>query len=245
MAIPVATNVISNPITGVFGNGQVASYLASGTFVVPPGVTNVRARVWGAGGILGGGGFSMRTITGLTPGLSIPVTVGAGSVDHAVRGGTSSFGSYCSATGGGGNATTPTYSGGVGSGGDINTNGGAGAASSGGGGVGGLFGNGGAGSATNGSGGNAGGGGGNTAGNISGSGAFGTGGAYQSTTVTIFPTSGMVNPSLDFIGVGGGGTNTVAGINGGGGGNSGGTGGFPGGGGGSALGAKGFVTVEY
>lgn len=77
-----------------------AIYRSSGTFTVPTGVTSVKVRGCGGGGG-GGGGFAL------------------GSTD----GGTTSFGSYCSATGGtsGNNGGT----GGVATGGDINAAGGA------------------------------------------------------------------------------------------------------------------------
>jgi len=231
MTVPLITSTVSNPFTGTFGNGVVVPFLASTTFYVPAGVDSVRVRLWSGGASSGGGGgFSYKTITGLISGAAIAVTVGAAA-------GSSSFGSYCSATGG-----IASGIGGVGTGGDINSNGGSGSAS-GGGGVGGLFGNGGTGGS--GGSGNAGGGGGNTAGNYGGNGTFGTGGQYQSTTATVFPTSGMISGSIDFIGTGGGGVNTVAGINGGGGGITA-AGGFPGGGGGNGgAGARGLVIVEY
>ena len=74
------------------GRGQV--FTSSGTFTVPAGVTSVKVRGCG-----GGGG------SGASPGA----------------GGTTSFGAYCSATGGSGQATP-----GTGSGGDINLTGGKG-----------------------------------------------------------------------------------------------------------------------
>jgi hypothetical protein len=247
MTVPLITSTISNPFTGTFGNGVVVPFLNSGTFVVPAGVSSVRVRVWGAGGYDGGGGggFTMETITGLISGASIAVTVGAGSTSSSVFGGTSSFGSYCSATGGGSGSTSPARGGGVGAGGDINTTGGSGVSPSGGG-VAGMWGNGGNGSSINGKSGNAGGGGGSTAGNVSGSGIFGLGGQYQSTTATVLPGNGFVSASIDFIGTGGGGPNLVSGINGGGGASNG-NGGFPGGGAGSSSdnGGKGLVIVEY
>lgn len=136
---------IINEFTGTFGQGKVQFFLTSSTFVVPSGVTSLRVRVFGAGGggaittsnVLsvgggGGGGFSMKTITGISPGTSVPVTVGAGGLpgtsgNFGGNGGTSSFGAYCSATGGLGGkiSTSPgTASGGTGSGGDINRTGG-------------------------------------------------------------------------------------------------------------------------
>ena len=47
---------VNNPITGVFGNGLVQVFGASGTWTVPEGVNNVRVRIFGAGGGGGGGG---------------------------------------------------------------------------------------------------------------------------------------------------------------------------------------------
>ena len=84
---------------------------------------------------------------------------------------------------------------------------------------------------------------------------LGTGGCYfagtSQTTPSVPPTSGL-SPvfSIDFIGTGGGGVNTMAGVNGGGGGGSTttntGMGGFPGGGGGAQTGgAAGLVIVEW
>jgi hypothetical protein len=117
--------------------GQV--FTSSGTFTVPEGVTAVKATVVGGGGNGGnasglgsaaggggGGGVAIKYITGLTPSSTISVTVGGVS-------GTSSFGTFCSATGGetAANATTNYATpvggnGGSGSGGDINIVGGRG-----------------------------------------------------------------------------------------------------------------------
>lgn len=127
---------IKNPVTGIFGTGQVKYYYQSGNFVVPTGISSVRVRLWGAGGTNsgtnspgmasgGGGGFALKTISGLTSGSSISVTVGTSASAS------SSFGAYVSATGG----TTATSgaggagaSGGSGVGGDINNTGGTGGA---------------------------------------------------------------------------------------------------------------------
>ena len=244
-------NTVSNalPGTGVFGFGQVQVFGVSGTFVVPPGVNNVRVRLWGAGGggaSGGGGGFAMRTIYNLA-GLgvtSVAVTVPQPAL---APGGTASFGTFVSATGGQ-NSGTPRP-GGVGVGGDINTSGGGALASnSGGGGVGSLWGNGGTGglngTATSG----ASGGGSNSGG--AGSGLTGSGGySPGSNLANTMPTGGAFW-SIDFIGTGGGGADTQAGVNGGGSGSgvSGGgvAGSFPGGGaGGAQRGGAGLVVVEY
>lgn len=92
---------INNPITGIFGSGNVQVYGLglTGTFTVPAGVTAVRVRMWGGGGgsAGGGGGFALKIITGLSPAATIAVTVGAAG---GGAGGTSSFGAYVSATGG-------------------------------------------------------------------------------------------------------------------------------------------------
>ena len=212
-----------NPITGVFGTGQVRFFSASGTWSVPPGIGKVRARVWGGGGYArgSGGGFSIETIYDLTGVTSVAVTIGVGgSAATPLNGGTSSFGSYCSATGG---ATAGGVVG-AGTGGDINYSGGLGGtgASAGGGGVASLFGNGGNGgtSATNGGNGASGGGAGSTASLAGGNGFLGSGGisgtAAQGRTMN---TSGL-SPifSIDFIGTGGGGVSSMPGVNGGGGG---------------------------
>lgn len=124
--------------------GQV--FTASGTFTVPAGITSVEVEVWGgsggsggagstgggAGG--GGGGYARKLITGLTPGATIAITIGAGGTAGASgggnggNGGTSSFGTYVSATGGNGgwgsSGTVVLVPGGSGVGGDENIAGG-------------------------------------------------------------------------------------------------------------------------
>ena len=130
----------------------IQAFTASGTFTVPAGVTKVMVTVVGAGGGGGGdsgsaagagggaGGAAIKTITGLTPGDTVAVTIGAGgagvSSGTAATGGTSSFGAYCSATGGtGGRGNGGDFGiGGSGTGGDINYTGGGGTSNGGGGG---------------------------------------------------------------------------------------------------------------
>jgi hypothetical protein len=244
MAYPTQ-NVISNtlPGTGVFGFGQVQVFPVSGIFTVPAGVNNVRVRMWGGGGgsAGSGGGFTLRTIFNLA-GLgvtNVAVTVGGGSTN---AGGTSSFGTFCSATGGVNNGGAV----GTGIGGDINTSGGSGVNTAAGGGVGSLWGNGG--SAVSGGPGASGasGGGAHSTSFSGGAGLTGNGGFFNTTTTaaTVLP-SALSIPSIDFIGTGGGGGIRQSGANGGGGGIEG-SGGFPGGGGGTgARGADGLVIVEY
>ncbi len=146
-----------------FGSG-VQTFVASGQFTVPAGVTQVEVEIWGAGsgsyasvpltasGGGSGGGYAKKLVTGLTPGQTIPLTVGAGGLAGttggvaAGPGGTSTFGLFVSATGGSlnpqattsspGNGATPP---GAGVGGDVNLTGSAGqAAMSGQGGMGGA-----------------------------------------------------------------------------------------------------------
>ena len=224
MAIPIQSQIY-NPITGVFGTGQMQIFGVgqSGTWYVPLGIGKVRVRCFGGGASIGaGGGFAIKSIYDLTGVTSVAVTV-------ASAGGTSSFGSYVSATGG---TTTPT--GGSGVGGDINASGGSVA----GGGVGSLFGNGGTPSIPGGSGYYT------TLGFPAGNGILGSGGAVSISGTLILnnPTTGMPYFSIDFIGTGGGGCGSTYGngINGGGGS----LGGYPGGGG-STTGAPGMVIVEW
>jgi len=129
-----------------FSNMQV--FTSSGTFTVPAGVTKVKVTVVGGGGggsamnygAAGAGGTAIRIISGLTPGGTVAVTVGGGGAGGNLAGsaggtgGTSSFGAFCSATGGAGTAygTGINGTGGIGSGGNLNFAGGPGAIGTGG-----------------------------------------------------------------------------------------------------------------
>jgi hypothetical protein len=113
-------------IAGGFGNMQV--FTSSGTFNVPAGITKAKVTVVGGGGNGGtyggggGGGAAIEVVTGLTPGGTVTVTVGG-------AGGTSSFGAFCSATGGANGSSSANGNGGaggVGSGGNLNLRGNAG-----------------------------------------------------------------------------------------------------------------------
>ncbi len=132
------------------GYATLQSFTSSGSFTVPAGVTQCKVTVIGGGGGGGGcspsgtnnlgaasgaaGGTAVKYVKGLTPGMVIPVTVGAGGSAGAAsngaggNGGTSSFGTYCSAIGGGGGAfQSPVSSagpaGGTAVGGDLNVQG--------------------------------------------------------------------------------------------------------------------------
>jgi hypothetical protein len=139
------------------GPRGISVFTSSGTFTVPVGVGRVKVTVVGGGasggsmGTTGGwtgsgggaGGAAIKYVSGLTPGNTVVVTVGQGGASPAGStttpgglngnpGGTSSFGAFCSATGGkagvgatGGNPYG-IGDGGLGSGGDLNFEGGAG-----------------------------------------------------------------------------------------------------------------------
>jgi hypothetical protein len=222
-------------INSSLNNGNIVSL--AGTQASMTGLTPINTRssqqpsgVFGIGNIQ----FIHSTMQFTVPAKNIRVRVWGGG-GGASNGGTSSFGSYVSATGGTGYSGTP--SGGTGSGGDINTTGGAGLSQSysGGGGAANYFGNG---NITSGMGG----------GGFGGNGLTGTGGILGTTNSSAQSgVSNIGNPyaSIDFIGTGPGGgsgsstfTPGANGVNGGGGGGTGsgsslpGDGGFPGGAGG-------------
>jgi len=113
-----------------FSNMQV--FTSNGTFTVPSGVTKVKVTVVGGGaggssgsgnaGAGGGGGTAIKIISGLTPAGTVSVTVGSGG-SAGSNGGTSSFGAYCSATGGSTTTGANGGPGGSGSSGDLNMTG--------------------------------------------------------------------------------------------------------------------------
>ena len=127
---------------GLSGPIRIDTFTSSGWWTLPPGANQVFVIVLGAGGGGGssgctcggggggGGGYAQKWITsGLTPVVEITVGEGGlGLTGVAGRpGGTSSFGLFVSATGGGGGAFGPAGgSGGVGIGGDLNLSGRAG-----------------------------------------------------------------------------------------------------------------------
>lgn len=125
--------------------GETVSASGSYTWTKPAGCTNVLVYVTGGGGGArtndnsyrgagGGGGATAIKYIDVTNVSSVAVNVGAGGSyarngGRGATGGTSSFGSYCSATGGIGGQTDSPYEGGLGgsaSGGDINIPGGGG-----------------------------------------------------------------------------------------------------------------------
>lgn len=131
--------------TSIHGAGgelyRVVVFTSSGNWTKPSGVRKVLVEVYGGGGGGGGTSFSMGTGGGGAGGVaiklidvtsvsSVSVTVGAGGAGGTPanqpggNGGASSFGTYCSATGGSGGFNTDGGFGGFGSGGDINLYGG-------------------------------------------------------------------------------------------------------------------------
>ena len=143
---------------------QIFSTAGTHTYTKPANCTKVKVTVVGAGGGGGGvrsrgsakyvltsgggggaGGTSIKLIDGANVGATETVTIGTGGaggvgMNDGTAGGTSSFGSHCSATGGGGGAHVGTShtnnspvnyqktgyhgGGGVGTGGDLNLRGG-------------------------------------------------------------------------------------------------------------------------
>jgi hypothetical protein len=129
-------NQLLNALRALFQVGWVP-FTTSQSWIVPAGVTTVRARVWGgggaggnatgagsAGGGGGGGGFSGGKFT-VTPGASVFLTIGTAGLTAGQAGGLSSFGSFCSATGGQSGASSfggfaAGGAGGIGTGGQLN-----------------------------------------------------------------------------------------------------------------------------
>lgn len=110
MAIPIQSQIY-NPISGVFGTGQMQFFGPNSTatsWSVPAGIGKVRARCWGGSTGTNSGGFAIKSIYDLTGVSTIPIIVSTG---------TCSFGSYVSSTGGSSSGV------GTGVGGDINSNG--------------------------------------------------------------------------------------------------------------------------
>ena len=130
-----------------FASG-IQTFTANGSYVVPAGVSQIEAEVWGGGsgsyastsavgsGGGAGGGYARKRITGLVTGQMIPVTIGNGGAGGTTAGavpgtgGTSSLGPFISATGAGLNylnsfsmPQSGAYPPGTGFGGDVNLTG--------------------------------------------------------------------------------------------------------------------------
>lgn len=126
-------------------------FTKSTTWTIPDGVTSVFVRIFGGGSNRGGGGNMNTGTFTVTPGSTVPITIGNAS--NTIAGNPSSFGSYITASGGdGGNGGSGAgggiysvgigYYGGGGGAGDSYAGGGVG-------GNGGIYGGGGGGSGAN------------------------------------------------------------------------------------------------
>lgn len=137
-------------IAGGGGLQSVQVFDASGTYTKPAGITYIKVTVVGGGGGggkcgggtnrgnggggAGGAAIEWIDVSALASGVSVTIGGGGSGASSGWSsgnpGGTSSFGSYCSATGGGGGETENTGGtggvGGSGSGGTINVGGGGG-----------------------------------------------------------------------------------------------------------------------
>jgi len=116
----VSGNVLDYGIatTQLAGGGRGTIITSSSTYTVPQGIRNLKVTCIGAGGGFvvspnllygsrgGNGGIAVKYITGLSGGESVVVTVGSKGASinaysgTANTGGTTSFGSHCTATGG-------------------------------------------------------------------------------------------------------------------------------------------------
>jgi hypothetical protein len=120
--------------TGITSLGSIQVFTSSGTYTKPAALVRAKITVIGAGGGGGygggggGGGAAIRLMDASSISATVSVTIGTGgtSANPGNTGGTSSFGGYCSATGGSGGR----YAGGVypgrggnGTGGTINLEG--------------------------------------------------------------------------------------------------------------------------
>jgi hypothetical protein len=136
-SITIASTVTSLP------GAQGQAFTSSGTFTIPSGVTAIKMTIVGGGGAGGagnaggypvgggggGGGAAIKYLTGLTPGNTLTVTVGAAGGTSSVASGTQSI-TTVSATGGtagtSGASSGAGGAGGLGSSGDLNIGGSAG-----------------------------------------------------------------------------------------------------------------------
>lgn len=120
LTLPAATGTLA------IGNFAFQKFVANGTFTIPPGVTGVRVTLFGGGAGGGGatatnvgagggsGGYAIKYLSGLTPGNTITVTVGAGGT--GVSGAAGNSGAASTIASGTQAITTVTANGGIGGG---------------------------------------------------------------------------------------------------------------------------------
>ena len=126
-------------ISGGAGATSIVTFTSSGTWTKPSWCKRIRVQVVGGGGGAAGfsesggaGGYSEEVIDNPPATVAVTVGGGGGSVQYyaaAGDGGTSSFGTYCSSTGGYGSNRNSSHSGGAGgsgSGGQVAFRGGGG-----------------------------------------------------------------------------------------------------------------------
>lgn len=129
--VVVSDGVTCSPIGTLSGFNRRQNFTSSGTFIVPAGITAVYVTMTGGGGggaggagsgyNYGGGGGGgaaayLKQLVSVTPGASIPITIGVagaggvGAVDATFNNGSagtiSSFGALLSAAGGGGGSSS-------------------------------------------------------------------------------------------------------------------------------------------
>ena len=139
--VTIAGSLTAGSIVGGLPGLRSQTFTSSGTFTIPSGVTAIKMTIVGGGGNGGtgssggfgagtgggGGGTAIKYLTGLTPGNTLTVTVGAATGTSSVASGTQSI-TTVSATGGASGAISLGVNvaggaGGMGSNGDINIGG--------------------------------------------------------------------------------------------------------------------------
>jgi len=141
--VTIAGTLTAAAVVGGLPGAQGQAFTANGTFTIPTGITAIKMTIVGGGGAGGagntggysvgggggGGGAAIKYLTGLTPGNTLTVTVGAAAGTSSVASGTQSI-TTVSATGGTAGTSGATSgaggAGGVGSSGDLNIGGSAG-----------------------------------------------------------------------------------------------------------------------
>lgn len=132
--VTIAGSLTAGSIVGGLPGLRSQVFTSNGTFTIPSGVTAIKMTIVGGGGAGGtgtagagsgggGGGAAIKFLTGLTPGNTLTVTVGAAAGTSSVASGTQTI-TTVSATGGAAGASLGAGGvGGIGSNGDLNIGG--------------------------------------------------------------------------------------------------------------------------